>query len=309
MDYDPYNYSPRPRPKDVFTKYPFATRIGLMVGVFAMLVPVLMLMTGEKSAEIQTTGIEGVALIGPVVTEPVTLPPTIIASETPTYSNTTLPLPAPSAAPVTAVAPTTAAPVGPQQLGSLDVRGLPDAIPVAKAQPATTQPRAAAAPQPATTAKPAAPAAQPATTAKPAATTKAPATTAKPAATTAKPAATTAKPVATTAKPVATTAKPVATTKPQTSYSKAQVVALINQMWPADSVAKALDVANLESGYNARAYNGSCCYGVFQLNYASHSRRLAARGLGLDSLYDARVNIEIALEIFREQGWSPWTTA
>jgi Transglycosylase SLT domain len=276
MDYDPYNYSPRPRPKDIFTKYPFATRIGLMVGVFVMLVPVLMLMSGEKSAKVQTTGIDGVALIGPIVTEPVTLPPTIIARETPTYSNTTLPLPASSQAAVTSAAPPASDAVGPQPLGSLDVRGLPDAIPVVKAQPATTQPQIAV-----TVAKPA---------------------------TSLKPAATTAKPTSPAAQP-ATTAKPVATTKPQTSYSKAQVMALIKQIWPADSIAKAMDVANLESGYNARAYNGSCCYGVFQLNYASHSRRLAARGLGLDGLYDARVNIEIALEIFREQGWSPWSTA
>jgi hypothetical protein len=80
-------------------------------------------------------------------------------------------------------------------------------------------------------------------------------------------------------------------------------------MWPADSVDKALDVAWKESNYLARADNGICCLGVFQINYASHKRRLAARGLGREGLFDARVNIEIALEIFNEQGWSPWTTA
>jgi Transglycosylase SLT domain len=80
-------------------------------------------------------------------------------------------------------------------------------------------------------------------------------------------------------------------------------------MWPADSLDKALDVAWKESNYQARVYNNICCYGVFQIHYESHKRRLAARGLGLEGLYDPKVNIEIALEIFREQGWSPWTTA
>jgi Transglycosylase SLT domain len=80
-------------------------------------------------------------------------------------------------------------------------------------------------------------------------------------------------------------------------------------MWPADSLEKALDVAWKESNYLARADNGICCLGVFQINYGSHKRRLAARGLGREGLFDARVNIEIAIEIFNEQGWSPWTTA
>ena len=72
---------------------------------------------------------------------------------------------------------------------------------------------------------------------------------------------------------------------------------------------KALEVARLESGYRNWAYNGSCCYGVFQIHYGSHKRRLAARGLGLDGLYDPKVNIAIALEIFNEQGWRPWSTS
>jgi hypothetical protein len=194
---------------------------------------------------------------------------------------------------------------------------------VTTAKPAApTTAKVAAAPAPAPmTAKPAAPTtAKPVVTAaKPAATTaKAVATTAKPAPTTAKSAPTTVKQAPTTAKPAPTTvkqapttAKPAPTTaaKPAQAWTTNQVEQLIRQMWPADSLDKALDVAWKESGYQARAFNGSCCYGVFQIHYGSHKRRLAARGLGLEGLYDPKVNIEIALEIFREQGWSPWTTA
>lgn len=154
---------------------------------------------------------------------------------------------------------------------------------------------------------------------KPAATTaakKAPATTAK---AVAKPAATTA-PKATTAatqpksaivKPPTTataprTTPPTTVPAPKTSYTADEVVALIRAMWPADSVDKALEVAYRESRYRHTAYNGWCCYGVFQINASAHMRRLQARGLGVEGLYDPRVNIEIALEIYQSSGWGPW---
>ena len=84
---------------------------------------------------------------------------------------------------------------------------------------------------------------------------------------------------------------------------------MIREVWPADSVEKAIEVARLESGYRNWAYNGSCCYGVFQIHYQAQKRRLTARGVGLQGLYDPRVNISVALEIFLEQGWSPWSVA
>jgi len=84
------------------------------------------------------------------------------------------------------------------------------------------------------------------------------------------------------------------------------VKALIIQMWPADSVDRALQIAWRESNYRNDVYNGSCCYGVFQINAKSHQGRLRARGLTTSALLDPKVNIEIALEIFQEQGWGPW---
>ena len=77
-------------------------------------------------------------------------------------------------------------------------------------------------------------------------------------------------------------------------------------MWPADSVDRALQVAYNESRYRFDAYNGSCCYGVFQISASAHAGRLRARGLSTADLYDAKVNIEIAVEIFHESGWGPW---
>ena len=155
-------------------------------------------------------------------------------------------------------------------------------------------------------------AATPVTTAKakpkpaPTTTAKAPTKTAAPAPT---PAAVPA-PVA-TAKPTnpPTTPEPKPTTSPAAPtarWNPDDVKALIIQMWPADSVDRALRIAWRESNYRNDVYNGSCCYGVFQINARSHRGRLAARGLTTSALFDPKVNIEIALEIFQEQGWGPW---
>ncbi len=328
MDYDPY-HSIRHRPKALLDRYPFAIRLTIMVGFFALLAPILMMISGKTTTKVQTTGLEGVAVVSPVVSDVpsvlsvVTLPPTVVASESPTYTDTTAVtiLPAPRETPVPTQAANAPAPQLTVNAGA--VQGLPDAIPVNQSatRPVTTVRPVAKAPAPTVAARPATTAAKPATTAARTGTTAAraattaakPATTAVGTATTAPKTATTAKPVATTAKPVAkppsTTVKPVPTTKAIAKYSSAQVMALIRQMWPADSVDKALEVASKESGYDSRAFNGWCCYGVFQINYGSQYQRLNNRGLGLEWLYDAKVNIEIAIEIFNEQGWAPWSTA
>ena len=292
MDYDSYEYSRR-RPQTLLQRHPLGGRVVVLVGFFALLMPILRVFSGEKAVKVKTTGLEGVAVMTPLVTQPPsTLPPTVVITEI-----ATLPAPVPTEATLPAVAiealpaavlPQTAAvaPAAPvaKTTTTFDIRSLPDAVPV------NQQPAATAAAKPVAT------------------TAKAAVTTAKPVVTTVKPAP---KSTAPAAKPAPTTAKPAPTTtaKPNRQYSTEEVKSLIRQMWPADSADKALDVAWRESNYLAAADNGWCCLGVFQINYASHQRRLAARGLGRNGLFDARVNIEIALEIFREQGWSPWTTA
>jgi hypothetical protein len=291
MDYDSYEYSRR-RPQTLLQRHPLGGRVVVLVGFFALLVPILRVFSGEKATKVKTTGLDGVAVMTPIVTQaPSTLPPTVVITEvailpatvsTPdTVAAVEIEALPPAVVPKSAaIAP--AAPVSKKTTTTFDVQSLPDAVPVGVPGPV--------------------PAAKPATTAKPVA------TTAKQSVTTAKPSP---KPTTPAAKPAPTTAKPAPTTtaKPNRQYSAEEVKSLIRQTWPADSVDKALDVAWKESNYLAGADNGSCCLGVFQINYASHQRRLAARGLGRNGLFDARVNIEIALEIFREQGWSPWTTA
>jgi hypothetical protein len=294
------NYQAKRRQQGLFRRHPVASRAGALIGGFFLLVPISMMLGLSKNADkISTQGLGGAAVGAPSVNESVTS--------------------AAAPAVVLDIATTTTVPV------TVPVTEAPTTVATTAVTAAAAIVRATAAPAPVpapTTAKPAATTAKPvATTVKPApaAAAKVAPTTVKPVATTAKPVATTAKPVpkpvATTAKPapkpVVTTAKPApaTTAAPSKKWTTSEVEQLIRQMWPADSVDKALDVAWKESNYQARVYNGSCCYGVFQIHYGSHKGRLAARGLGLEGLYDPKVNIEIALEIFREQGWSPWTTA
>lgn len=197
---------------------------------------------------------------------------------------------------------------------------------VASAPPTAAVARATALPSAVST-RPAAVAAAPSTAAaaKPAAATpttaKAPVTTAKKSAATSAKAPATTKPAATTRAPttapkavvkapattIATTVKPTTTTvAPKETWTTDEVQALIRATWPADSVDRALEVAYNESRYRSNAYNGGCCYGVFQINASAHAWRLKARGLGTADLFDAKVNIEIAIDIFQDSGWGPW---
>jgi hypothetical protein len=289
FEHDLPNYRRKQQQKGVFRRYPIASRAVAMLGAFLLLVPISWLLGVDRSSKkVSTRSLAGASVGVPAVNESVTSAAAApIVSAAAAEVATTVPA-------VVVTEPATTVP--------------PSSPPVAAA--VVTAPAA-----PPTTARPAPTTARPApTTAKAAvapATAAPVATTAKPVPTTAKPVVTTAKPVVTTAKPAPTTAKPAPTTaaKPSQAWTTGQVEQLIRQMWPADSLEKALDVAFKESNYQARAFNGSCCYGVFQIHYGSHKGRLAARGLGLEGLYDPKVNIEIALEIFREQGWSPWTTA
>jgi hypothetical protein len=293
------NYQAKRRQQGLFRRHPVASRAGALIGGFFLLVPISMMLGLSKNADkISTQGLGGAAVGAPSVNESVTsaAAPAVVLD---IATTTTVPV----TVPVTE-APTTVATTAVTAAAIVRATAAPASVPA----PTTAKPAATTAKPVATTVKPA-----PATAAKVAPTTVKPvATTAKPVAATAKPAP---KPVATTAKPapkpVVTTAKPApaTTAAPSKKWTTSEVEQLIRQMWPADSVDKALDVAWKESNYQARVYNGSCCYGVFQIHYGSHKGRLAARGLGLEGLYDPKVNIEIALEIFREQGWSPWTTA
>lgn len=101
-----------------------------------------------------------------------------------------------------------------------------------------------------------------------------------------------------------------ATTAPPTTVrlSRSEVEEIIRDVWPDDLEDKALDIAWRESKFQPGAYNGWCCYGLFQIHWGAHKGWLAT--LGIDStsdLLDARRNTEVAYLIYqRAGGWGPW---
>ena len=124
---------------------------------------------------------------------------------------------------------------------------------------------------------------------------------------------TAAKTTATTVKPTPTTVKPTATTKPPTttvptrSYTKAEVEAIIRQVWPDDLEDEAVRIATRESNLVPTAKN-FCCYGLFQIYFSVHKTWLASLGVTQASqLFDPRTNAYVAYAMYlKAGGWGPW---
>jgi hypothetical protein len=145
-------------------------------------------------------------------------------------------------------------------------------------------------------------------------TTEAPATTAAP--TTQAP--TTAPPPPTTAAPVVTTSPPTAAPPPVTTPAPApapapvrvdpgSVEAIIRQVWPDDLEERAVTIAIRESSLRPDAYNGHCCYGLFQIYFEVNRNFLATLGITSSTqLLDARTNATAAYAMYQRSGWAPW---
>jgi hypothetical protein len=278
-------------------RHPFGARI-LGLGVaFALLAPVAVLIGDRAGGEGASTPsglealIEDPASSAEAVAEPVeSLPPVMTVAETATEPTvlaetvepgddvrTTVPTQAP-------VAPTVT--VGSASPGT----PAPTTIRVTTtARPATTAP---------TTVRPTTKA--PTTTVRP--TTKAPTTTVRP---------TTKAP--TTTRATTTTTKAPATTKatlPPRLYGPAEIESMVRAAFPADPET-ALLIVQRESGFNPRAYNGWCCYGLFQIHWGAHRSSLSSIGItSADQLLDAASNIRAAVLVYqRSGGWGPWSTA
>ena len=90
--------------------------------------------------------------------------------------------------------------------------------------------------------------------------------------------------------------------------STTEVQALIREIWPDELEEKALQIAWRESNFKATAYNGTCCYGVFQIHWGAHRSWLGDYGIvTTNDLLDARKNITAAYAIYqRAGGWGPW---
>ena len=89
--------------------------------------------------------------------------------------------------------------------------------------------------------------------------------------------------------------------------SRAEVEAMIREIWPDDLEDKALAIAWRESGYRSNIKNW-CCYGLFQIHWSAHKSWLADIGVTSPAhLLDARTNIRAAYALYqRSGGWGPW---
>lgn len=138
------------------------------------------------------------------------------------------------------------------------------------------------------------------------ATTSAPATTA-PKSSTSAPATT--APKSTTTTPATTVPKTTTTTEapPKNTYSRAEVEAIIREIWPDDLEDEAVRIATRESNLIPTVRN-YCCYGLFQIYYSVHKSWLAQMGVtSASQLYDPRVNATAAYALYQRSGsWAPW---
>ncbi|GAB4321012.1 MAG: hypothetical protein Kow0010_01150 [Dehalococcoidia bacterium] len=77
--------------------------------------------------------------------------------------------------------------------------------------------------------------------------------------------------------------------------------------WDDQQVVEALRVAGCESGWQPRAIGSAGEQGLFQI-HPVHFWRFRERGPGTSPM-DPVANARIALEIWTEEGWAPWSCA
>lgn len=90
---------------------------------------------------------------------------------------------------------------------------------------------------------------------------------------------------------------------------EAQIVAAFSQ-FGADVATQAVDVADCESvGLNPGATGKAGERGLFQIHGKYHQERIRRLGFTWDQMYEVGPNIAVAVDLYAEQGWSPWTCA
>lgn len=73
---------------------------------------------------------------------------------------------------------------------------------------------------------------------------------------------------------------------------------------------QAVDVADCESlGLNPHATGDAGERGLFQIHPKYHQDRIRRLGFTWDQMYEVGPNIAVAVDLYAEQGWSPWTCA
>jgi hypothetical protein len=73
-------------------------------------------------------------------------------------------------------------------------------------------------------------------------------------------------------------------------------------------VAKAISVAECESGLNPKAYSPPYA-GVYQHSTRYWPKRAASYGHEGESVFDAFANVDVALQMARASGWGAWGCA
>jgi hypothetical protein len=113
---------------------------------------------------------------------------------------------------------------------------------------------------------------------------------------------------ATTAAPKPTTTPaPPPSTAPKRNWGQSEVVQLIRDVWPDELEEHALFVAHRESSFVPTAYNGWCCYGLFQIYFNANKAFLATVGVTApEQLLDPFVNTRAAYALYQRSGWAPW---
>ena len=127
---------------------------------------------------------------------------------------------------------------------------------------------------------------------------------------------TTAPPTTTpaTTPPDPTTTQPPSTTPPGSpgrDASVEEVKDLIRSIFPESEWETAFVIADRESRFDPEAYNGWCCYGVFQIYWNVHRGWLDELGITTsDDLFDPLLNVQAAYAIWQRAGnsWTPWST-
>jgi transglycosylase-like protein with SLT domain len=109
------------------------------------------------------------------------------------------------------------------------------------------------------------------------------------------------------------TTEPPTTPAPPTTVAApvdpAGVEAMIRDVWPDEIEDRALVIAQRESSLQPGAYNGWCCYGLFQIYFEANRAFLSSLGVTTaEQLFDARTNIRVAYAMYQRSGWGPWAS-
>jgi hypothetical protein len=98
---------------------------------------------------------------------------------------------------------------------------------------------------------------------------------------------------------------PPPTQPPRGSWSEAQIIQIIRDVFPDDIEEKAIAIAHRESRFDPYAQN-FCCTGLFQIYGDVHEKLINSLGFTVAQLTDPLVNCVVALTLYQRSGWAPW---